>query len=245
MGYCPGDPNDRYGYIYPAEDETRRVVKKIVGGMPFSFGWSLGWDGKYLWKFRYAGSGGEGNLLKIDPKTGEIVDELKNLNIAQEHGIAFDGKSLWINDFSALEVFEVNPETGEVLSSFKIPEMGAGASGIAWDGEYLYLVSWLEQSKLYKVDRNGNLIGILRLKGPAGQTITFDGQYFWVAGSGNKIYKYDKRGWLKGKIYAVAEGTWAIASDGKYLWTLQRTNENWQDPKVYQIEILNDTILEK
>ena len=240
LGYCPGDPNDKYAYIYLAEDETRRVVKKIPSGVRVSFGWSLGFDGKYLWRFEWAGGG---DLIKIDPKSGEITTRFENPGIAQEHGIAFDGKSLWINDFSSLKVFEIDPNTGKILSSFKIPEMGSGASGITWDGEYLYLVNWLEQSNLYKVDRQGNLIGILRLKGPAGQTITFDGQYFWVAGSSNQIYKYDKNGSLKGKIYAVAEGTWAMAHDGKYLWTLQRTNENWQDPKIYQIEIINDSLI--
>lgn len=147
------------------------------------------------------------------------------------------------NDFSVLKVFEVNPETGKILSSFKIPEMGSGASGIAWDGMYLYLVSWLNHNKLYKVDRKGDLIGILELKGPTGQTITFDGQYFWIAPCGPWLCKYDKQGNLRGRIYAVAEGTWAMAHDGKYLWTLQRTNENWTDPKVYQIEILNDSLI--
>lgn len=241
LGYCPGDPEeDKYLYIYPSEDKTRRVIKKIVGGIPISFGWSLGWDGKYLWKFKHAGAG---DLMKIDPETGEIVAIFPNPGIAQDHGIAFDGESLWINDFSVLKVFEVNPETGKILSSFKIPEMGSGASGIAWDGMYLYLVSWLNQNKLYKVDRKGDLIGILELKGPTGQTITFDGQYFWIAPCGPWICKYDKQGNLRGRIYAVAEGTWAMAHDGKYLWTLQRTNENWTDPKVYQIEILNDSLI--
>lgn len=241
LGYCPGDPEqDKYLYIYPSEDKTRRVIKKIVGGIPISFGWSLGWDGKYLWKFKHAGGG---DLMKIDPETGEIVAIFPNPGIAQDHGIAFDGESLWINDFSVLKVFEVSPETGKILSSFKIPEMGSGASGIAWDGMYLYLVSWLNQNKLYKVDRKGDLIGILELKGPTGQTITFDGQYFWIAPCGPWICKYDKQGNLRGRIYAVAEGTWAMAHDGKYLWTLQRTNENWTDPKVYQIEILNDSLI--
>jgi len=243
LGYCPGDPNDKYNYVYQAEDETRRVIKKIVGGMPISFGWSLGWDGKYLWKFKKAGCC---ELLKIDPTNGEIVESFENPGIAQDHGIAFDGKSLWINDFSALKVFEVSPKTGKVLSSFNIPWQGGGASGIAWDGEFLYLVPWPpdpNKSQLYKIDREGNLVDTVRLKGVSGQTITFDGEYFWLAECGQWVCKVDKEGNLKGKIYAAAEGTWAMAHDGKYLWTLQRTNENWQDPKVYQIEILNDTIL--
>ena len=181
--------------------------------------------------------------MKIDPESGEIITSFPNPGIAQDHGIAFDGKSLWINDFSSLKVFEVIPETGKILSSFKIPEMGSGASGIAWDGQYLYLVSWLKQNKLYKVDRKGNLLEVIKLKGLGGQSITFDGKYFWVAQCGHEICKYDKQGNLVGKIYQAAEGTWAIAHDGEYLWTLQRTNENWTDPKVYQIEILDDSLI--
>ena len=31
LGYIPGDPEDKYPYIYAGEDETRRVIKKICG----------------------------------------------------------------------------------------------------------------------------------------------------------------------------------------------------------------------
>ena len=240
LGYNPGDPEDEYPYFYPLEDDTRKVIKKIYG-IRGGFGWSLGWDGEYLWRFRLAGGG---DLVKLDPETGEIVASFPNLGIAQPHGITFDGKSLWVNDFTRLMVFEIDPDTGEILSSFKIPEMGSGASGIAWDGQYLYLVNWLKQTQLYKVDRKGNFLGILELKKDKGQTITFDGEYFWVGDCyGHKICKYDKQGNLVGWIYAVAEGTWAMTHDGKYLWTLQRTNENWADKKVYQIEILDDSLI--
>jgi len=236
LGYIPGDPEDRYPYVYDDEDETRRVIEKLNID-PNRFGWSLGWDGEYLWKFKHAGGGA---LLKVNPVNGDIISEFEDLGIAQDHGIAWDGSSLWINDFSGLEVFEVNPNTGEVISSFEIPEMGSGASGIAWDGQYLYLVNWLEHNQLYKVDRQGNFIEIFELEGEGGQTITYDGEYFWVAGCGKGICKYNTQGNLVGEIYSAAEGTWALAHDGTYLWTLQRTNENWDDPKVYQIEVLND-----
>lgn len=238
LSYNPGDAQDKYPYYFAAEDETRRIVKKIYaerGG----FGWSLAWDGSYLWLF---GHGGGQDLTKLDPATGKVLASF-NVDIAQPHGIAFDGKSLWINDFSSLKVFEVNPSNGKILSSFKIPAMESGASGIAWDGQYLYLVNWVKQEQIYKVDRKGNLLEVVKLKGIGGQSITFDGKYFWVAQCGHEICKYDKQGNLVGKIYQAAEGTWAIAHDGEYLWTLQRTNENWTDPKVYQIEILNDSLI--
>lgn len=250
LGYIPGDPEDKYPYIYADEDETRRVVKKICGEKEgfgeYGFGWSLAWDGRYLWRTRHAGAG---DLVKIDPETCEIVASFENLGIAQDRGIAFDGESLWVNDFSALKVFEIDPETGKILSSFQIPEMGSGSSGIAWDGQYLYLVDWLKRDQLgaplYKVDRQGNLIDIIELEEIGGASITFDGQYFWISPSGRGIRKFDKQGKLVGEIYAAAFGGEAIAHDGKYLWVLHRTQELWSDPKLYKIEVIDDKILLK
>lgn len=46
-----------------------------------------------------------------------------------------------------------------------------------------------------------------------------------------------------GEIYAASEGTWYLSWDGQYLWATQRTNENWQDAKLYQIEIIDTTII--
>lgn len=242
LGYIPGDPEDKYPYIYADEDETRRVVKKICGEKEgfgeYGFGWSLVWDGRYLWRTRHAGSG---DLVKIDPETCEIVVSFENPGIAQDRGIAFDGESLWVNDFTQKKVFEIDPETGKILSSFNIPEMGSGSSGIAWDGQYLYLVDWLKRDQprapLYKVGREGSLIDIIELEEAGGASITFDGQYFWISPSGRGIRKFDKQGKLVGEIYAAAFGGEAIAHDGEYLWVLHRTQELWNDPKLYKVII--------
>jgi hypothetical protein len=56
------------------------------------------------------------------------------------------------------------------------------------------------------------------------------------------ICKIDSTGQIVGGIYAASEGTWDLAWDGNYLWATQRTNENWQDPKIYKIEILDDSL---
>ena len=45
-----------------------------------------------------------------------------------------------------------------------------------------------------------------------------------------------------GEIYGVADGAFAMAWDGKYLWTFQRTCEMWDDAKIFQIEVLDDSL---
>jgi hypothetical protein len=43
-----------------------------------------------------------------------------------------------------------------------------------------------------------------------------------------------------GWIYPASEGTWDLTWDGARLWASQRTNENWSDEKIFQLEILED-----
>ena len=233
LGYIPGDAEkDRYMYIYPEEDETRRVVKKIGEGLGLT--WSVAWDGEYIWT---ATLGGE--VYKLDSETDEI-----KINWIfpgpQAWGMTYDGNHFWINDFAERKIYEMDPN-GTVISSFEIPDKEGGAKGITWDGEYLCLMGWTKPS-IYKLDRLGNLIETIEIKGGwAGGGLTWDGNYFWAPGE-RGISKIDSTGKIAGGIYAASEGTWDLTSDGNYLWATQRTNENWQDPKIYQIEILDDSL---
>jgi hypothetical protein len=70
LDYIPGDPEDRFLYIYDEVDETRRTVRKIGQGLEFGF--ALAYAENSLWRF----SLGEGEIgesldfIKIDPITG-------------------------------------------------------------------------------------------------------------------------------------------------------------------------------
>ncbi len=228
LGYIPGDQQkDRYMYVYPDEDETRRVIKKIGEGLGLT--WSITWDGKYIWTAALWG-----DVYKLDPETGEIRAHWIFPG-PQAWGMTYDGENLWINDFAEKKVYEMNTN-GDVLSSFEIPDKKGGAKGITWDGEYLYLMGWTTPA-IYKLDKSGSLIDTIETKGWAGGGLTWDGNYFWAPG-GKGICRIDKDGRIVGEIYAASEGTWDLAWDGQYLWATQRTNENWKDAKIYQIEIL-------
>jgi hypothetical protein len=71
-----------------------------------------------------------------------------------------------------------------------------------------------------------------------GGGLAWDGAHFWVPGG--HILKYDAQGRQVGWIYAASEGTWDMTWDGAYLWASQRTNENWPDAKIFQLELLED-----
>jgi len=81
----------------------------------------------------------------------------------------------------------------------------------------------------------------IHFEAPSGPTITWDGTHFWTGG-GNVIQKWTPDGKLVGMIYAPAVETWDMAWGDGYLWTINRTCEEWNDAKVFQVEVLNDSI---
>lgn len=241
LGYTPGDrQKDKYMYIYP-DDATRRIVKKIGTGLGLT--WSLVADGKDIWTSTVSGE-----VYKLDGASGKILKQFK-VNSAQPWGMTFDGQSLWLTDFAEKRTYSVDPDTGRELFSFNNPDQEHGAKGLAWDGQYLYIMGWTT-SVIFKVDRQGKLIDQFRLKDIDGDGgLTYDGHYFWIP-TGNRLGKFDRTGKLVGSVYQASEGTWDLAWEkadnkyGGYLWASQRTNENWfDDEKIYKLEILNDQLI--
>jgi hypothetical protein len=242
LGYVPGDPEDKFLYIYDEVDETRRTIKKIGQGL--SFGWALAYAENNLWRFSDEISG-ELDFIRIDPITGSY-QSYGNNEIMNPRGLTYDGEYFWVNDFSLLKIFKFKLRGNfiEILDSFDIPESDkGGTSGLTTDGDFLYLRS-RNGSKLYKLDKNGNVVDEIHFENAGvGGALVWTGNYFWTSGGcGKGLCKWTKDGKLVGEIYPPAKDTWALAWDGNYLWSIQRTCEVWNEPKIYQIEILDDSL---
>lgn len=230
LGYTPGDPGkDRYMYVYPDLDETRRVVQKIGDGLGLT--WSLAWDGSSIWTATL-----NGNVYELNPRTGDVLTHWKFPGV-QPWGMTFDGTDLWINDFAEKKVYQMDRQ-GHVLSTFGIPDPAGGAKGLAWDGKDLCLMGWTSPV-IYKLNKQGHEQSRIYIQGGyVGGGLTWDGAYFWAPG-GRGISKISPDGQIVGGIYAASEGTWDLCWDGSYLWASQRTNENWPDAKIFKIQVLS------
>lgn len=249
LGYVPGDEEDKYLYVYP-DDETRRTLKKI--GRNLGFGWALVYADGYLWRFSIGGGEiGKGqDFIRINPETEEVVRFGSN-EFMNPRGLAYDGEFFYVNDFSLLKIFKfkLNPEIKEgdfveIVDEFDIPEKElGGAMALTSDGNFLYYKS-RDGSKLYKLNKQGRVLSEIKFENPVNmQCLVWTGEYFWTCGGCEKgLCKFTKEGKLAGEVYPPAKDTWALAYDGKYLWSIQRTSETWNDPKIYQIEILDDSI---
>ncbi len=134
-------------------DTLYSPYEDYIGGACFA-------DGFFWISVYYTGSGNPAYLVKIDPATGAFVDTLVSPGL-QPQGLAYDGTSLWLamddNDGDPENIYEINPETGEVLSQFPIPPYGSTVTArprdMAWDGQHLYLVVGNNTDKaIYKFD---------------------------------------------------------------------------------------------
>jgi hypothetical protein len=150
-------------WIYRIAPDGTRLDSIINPGGDYSGG--MTWDGGYLWVSRYYPNS-QPNLFQVDVSTGTVMDTIPSQGL-QPQGLAWDGAYLWNvqddNDDDPELVYQIDPATGDTLLSFPVPDTGnaSGESprGLAWDGQYLWLVSRAPGSplrnNLYKIDPFG------------------------------------------------------------------------------------------
>jgi hypothetical protein len=105
------------------------------------------WDGEYLWVTRYYPNT-QPNLFQVDVSTGTEKDTIPSQGL-QPQGMAWDGTYLWNvqddNDDDPELVWQLDPANGDTILSFPVPDTGGSSGqsprGLAWDGQYLWLVS--------------------------------------------------------------------------------------------------------
>jgi len=243
LGYVPGDPEDQYLYVYPTEDETRRIIERL--DYITSFDWTLEYLNDSLWKFshRPLDIGTRQNFIRINLTSGNITDYGNN-DIINPNGLTYDGEYFWTVDIVLYKLFKFKINSSdfvEVQDSYAFPSEVGTAYGVATDGTYIYL-SGADGSKLFKFNKSGVLLESIPLSGGRIYgVLTWTGSHFWAA-SEMDITKWHINGTLAGRIYPPAEGPIGIAWDGTYLWTSQKTCENWRDGKIFQIEIIDDQV---
>ena len=238
LDYIPGDRrHDRYRYVYPPLDQTRKVLRRIGGGLGLT--WSLTWDGTALWTANL-----DGKVLRLDPQNGKVLRSIPAPG-PQPRGLAWDGTRLWINDFSRRQIFALDPVSGKVLRQFAAPDPVSGCMGLAWDGEHLHALGWATH-RLYKLSPGGKVIssvavpwrdigGGVRVHVAGG--LTWDGKTFWAPA--DRLVRFGACGRVIGWLHSTSDRVWDMAWDGEALWTTQRTNEGWtRIPRLMRVGIL-------
>jgi glutamine cyclotransferase len=120
-------------------------------------------DGEHLFQIA------ESRIQKIDPKTGRVVSTIPAPGNGGDSGLAWAEGSLWVGEYRARKIHQIEPETGKVLRSI---ESNRFVTGVTWvDGE-LWHGTWDDDgSDLRRIDPDTGET-LERLDMPAGTGIS-------------------------------------------------------------------------
>jgi len=113
--------------------------------------------------------------------------------------------------------------TGDIVKAFPTP--GTCPTGLAWDGQYLWLAD-LKTDTLYAINPdNGKVMRTLSAPTFKPLGLAFDGEALWcVCGEEEKLYRIRPADGLVTRSFeSPVEKPTGLAWDGKYLWLASRS----------------------
>ena len=156
----------------PATGEERSAIE-----VPAHAGSAF--DGEFLYQIA------EARIQKIDPKSRRVVSTIPAPAGGGDSGLAWAEGTLWVGDYRARKIHQIDPRTGEILRTI---ESNRFVTGVTWVEGELWHGTWEgEESDLRRVDPNTGAV-LERLEMPEGVRISgleADGKDRFYCGSGN------------------------------------------------------------
>jgi glutamine cyclotransferase len=111
----------------------------------------------------------EDRILKIDPRTGEVLSDIPAPGKGGDSGLAWAEGSLWVGQHRGRRIHRIDPETGAILHTI---ESDRFVTGVTWlDGE-LWHGTWEgDESDLRRIDPDNGAV-FERVLMPAGVGIS-------------------------------------------------------------------------
>ncbi len=167
---------DKLTALDPASGNTLRSIDVAAhAGTAF--------DGRHLYQIA------EDRIQKIDPKTGIVVATIPAPGGGADSGLAWAEGTLWVGQYRARKIHQINPETGAILRTL---ESNRFVTGVTWvDGE-LWHGTWEgDESDLRRVDPlTGEVLEMLEM--PSGASVSGlesdgDDRFFCGGASSGKV----------------------------------------------------------
>jgi glutamine cyclotransferase len=135
-------------------------------------------DGTHLYQIA------EGRIDKIDPATGNVVASIPAPGHGGDSGLAWAEGTLWVGEYRARKIHQINPKTGAILRSI---ESDRFVTGVTWvDGE-LWHGTWEgDESELRRINPESGAV-LERLEMPHGIGVSgleSDGADLFYCGGG-------------------------------------------------------------
>jgi len=177
-------------------------------------------------------------LLIADRATGKIfhfslnakkITSNQSLPCRYPWGIAKDDIGIWISDRENERILHFLSKEERV--DFVLSEVETDASGLAWDGEYLWATSGNKFLKLDPTDGTE----IQTFDGPGSDTtaIFFDGTYFWLSERNqDRLVCATPEGEIFGTLPSPGPYPAGLCRRGDTLWVL-----DFEERKLYALDI--------
>jgi glutamine cyclotransferase len=163
---------DKLSAFDPADGRTLRSIE-VASHAGTAF------DGRHLFQIA------EDRIQKIDPNSGRVLATIPAPGNGGDSGLAWAEGSLWVGEYRARKIHQIDPETGAILRTI---ESNRVVTGVTWvDGE-LWHGTWEgDDSDLRRIDpQTGELLE--RLEMPPGVGVSgleSDGGDRFFCGGGN------------------------------------------------------------
>ncbi|HEX6636906.1 MAG TPA: glutaminyl-peptide cyclotransferase, partial [Steroidobacteraceae bacterium] len=123
-------------------------------------------------------------IQKVDPESGKVLSTIPAPGNGGDSGLAWAEGSLWVGEYRARKIHQVDPATGKVLRTL---ESNRFVTGVTWMGADLWHATWEgDESELRRVDaKTGEVLETLQL--PAGINVSgleCDGRDTFFCGGG-------------------------------------------------------------
>jgi glutamine cyclotransferase len=178
------------------------------------------------------------NTWVVSLDSEEVIGEIEPAGRFSEGITATPDGKYWLTDWNTKKIYKVVLEENRMVPEFEINMAPSRPTGIVWNGEALYFITWTRgmgtEYHLYKMDVGGNIkskIKIKRVHEPS--QIAWDGKNLWISSWYSKrVYKIDIDNMqLIGHFKSPVSDTTGIVWDGEYMW-LTGTHSD-----LYQIRI--------
>jgi len=153
--------------------------------------------------------------------------------------LAFDGRSMWVGNYSSNNVTRIMTATGAVAGTYAIP--GNCPTGVAFDGVNVWVCSLLGSAttNLTKFSgADGTVLGSYKIGTDHAFAVAFDGTVLWLASIDGHVYRVDVSSGSQLGAYLVGQGPISMAFDGTSIWTA-----NSNDTTVTKINVANPAIV--
>lgn len=136
-------------------------------------------DGRHLFQIV------DDRILKLDPESGRVLATIPSPSGNGNSGLAWAEGSLWVGEYNARKIHQIDPETGAILRTI---ESNRFVTGVTWiDGELWHGTWENEESDLRRIDpASGEVLESVQM--PAGILVAgleSDGGERFFCGGGN------------------------------------------------------------